>query len=213
MRRFRKQYIVLILPVKLFSVLQITWRKVSSGLELHVMWWRVWLSRDGERERERERERKLQRKKNIVEVVTANLVNETLNPYLDSAWNDLKFVCNGLVSHILLKSILVNGVASTDCSIIFTLPKEWAASFNGVCLKFSVIRVGLQKDWELCASSSTWLWLTTCAIVTSFWRSWSQLRRHDCILMWLSGVMSEGEITDKVSSKLFLYWAFSCHPT
>ena len=70
-------------------------------------------------------------KKISAQVVPAKFVDYTLIPYLDSAWNCVKFFCKELPSGNLLKTHRVKSLASFDYSILFTLPKKQVALCYG----------------------------------------------------------------------------------
>ena len=57
---------------------------------------------------------RMSRKKSRTHVLTSNIVNESLTPYIKPARSSLKWICDGLLSHNLWISDLVDGLQVFD---------------------------------------------------------------------------------------------------
>ena len=105
-------------------------------------------------------ERQKTKKKTIFQVVNASVVNESLKHSLERARNYMNFVCGGLRAHSLWKSDLLKGLASFDYSVLFLLPKEQAASYDGSLFKGFIARGRALENRGHCTVKCLWLWLT-----------------------------------------------------
>ena len=78
--------------------------------------------------------------------VTTAVVYESLNSFLESAPNCLKFVCDRILVHATGKSDVVKGLGCFDYAVAFHLPKEKAAAcFESLFHCLSVLWVGCQR--------------------------------------------------------------------
>ena len=93
---------------------------------------------------ERERERESGQKNIGEQTVTSVVLEELLNPFLESARNYLKFVCDGIPVHVTWKSDIVKGLACFDYAVIFHLQKEQVSACLGSLFK----KLLSQGEWR-----------------------------------------------------------------
>ena len=83
--------------------------------------------------------RKRSKRKGGGHAVTSLVQDELLYPFLESAWNYLQFVCDGVFVNAMWKSDLVEGLGCFYYAVIFHLPKDQAAAcFRSFLQGFSV---------------------------------------------------------------------------
>ena len=76
----------------------------------------------------------------------ANLVHESMTPFLESARNYKKFICHCLISSSAWKSNLVKGLVSFNYRILFELPKEQFSLGNGGLFNSFSLRGWVAKE-------------------------------------------------------------------
>ena len=102
-------------------------------------------------------------KKVEAHVVNSAVVEKTFNPFLESAPNYIKFLCNGILAH---NTDLVESLGFFDYSVILSLPKEQQRVLVA-CFTVFVSVGGLLKSFEFFMLKS--LRILSTMYVTPIW--------------------------------------------
>ena len=91
----------------------------------------------------------VERKKNKkvrTDVVAGTVMSEMFNPHVDQERAYIRYVCKELIKHPTLKSDLVVGLACFYYAVLFTMPKDQAASYYSRLFHSFCVRGWLSKE-------------------------------------------------------------------